>query len=142
RDHPHRDAGAAQIAGRTIGNRLTAAKTAMGKKIVELVRLLANEMCEHLALLAPFQIGARRGSRQVKLRRIARVLCHVRAVTSRRMELCSGGFVAATSIAPGLPSVNTSPVLLWFLIGGACNRSVDQHSAQHEVMQKLLAPVE
>jgi hypothetical protein len=40
----------------------------MGEEIVELGRALADEMREHLPLLVPRQIGARRRCGQVELR--------------------------------------------------------------------------
>ena len=48
----------------------------MGQKIVHLTGALADQMGKNLALLLASQIGAGRGSRQVELRRIARMLRH------------------------------------------------------------------
>ena len=75
--HPHRDAGAAGLAGRPVGDRLAAAEAAVGQQIVEFGSALANQMGKYLALLLALQIGAGRGRGQIKLRRIARVLGHV-----------------------------------------------------------------
>src|SRR5262249_33430634 len=69
--HPDRDAGAAVLAGRSIGDRLAAAETAMGQEIIELGGALADEMREHLALLLARQIGARRGRGEIELRCVA-----------------------------------------------------------------------
>ncbi len=51
RHHPHRDAGAAGLAGRPVGDRLAAAEAAVGQQIVEFGSALANQMGEYLALL-------------------------------------------------------------------------------------------
>ena len=68
----------------------------MGQKIVQFAGFVADEMGEHLALLLSLQIGAGGRSRQVKLRRIARVLCHVRPFVSGQPD-------SLPSIAPGRP---------------------------------------
>ena len=75
-DHPHRDAGAAGFARRPVGDRLAAAEAAVGQQVVELARLLAHQMGEHLALLAARQIGAGRGRGEIELRRVARMTGH------------------------------------------------------------------
>ena len=75
-DDSHRHAGAAGLAGRTVGDRLAAAEPAVGQQIVEAVRALADEMREHLPLFLARQIRTRRRSRQVELWRIARMLGH------------------------------------------------------------------
>ena len=77
-DHPHRDAGAAGLAGRPIGDRLAAAEAAMGEQIVEARRAVAHQMREHLPLLLARQIRAGRRRGQIELRRIARMLGHGR----------------------------------------------------------------
>ena len=73
-DHPHRDAGAAGLAGRPVGDRLAAPEPAVGEQVVQSGRALADQMREHLALLLARQIGARRRRGQVELRRVARML--------------------------------------------------------------------
>ena len=75
-EHPHGNAGPALVTGRTIGDRLAAAKAAMGQQVVEVAGLVANEMCEHLAFAAAGQIRTRRRRRQIELRGVARVLGH------------------------------------------------------------------
>jgi hypothetical protein len=69
--YPDRNAGAAVLAGRPIGDRLAAAETAVGQEIIELGGALADEMREHLALLLARQIGARRGRGEIELRCVA-----------------------------------------------------------------------
>src|SRR5262245_46131680 len=49
-DDANRQAGAAALAGRTVGDRLAAAEPAMGEQVVEVARFLAHEVREHLAL--------------------------------------------------------------------------------------------
>ncbi len=71
RHDPDRDAGAAVLAGRPIGDRLAAAEAAVGQQIVELGGPLADEMREHLALLLARQIRAGRGRGEIELRRVA-----------------------------------------------------------------------
>ena len=75
-DDAHRHAGAAALASRPVGDRLAAAEAAVGEDVVELAGALADEVGEYLALLLAAQIGARRRSGQVELRRITRVLGH------------------------------------------------------------------
>ena len=75
-DDANGNAGAALIAGRTIGDRLAAPKAAMGQQVVEVARLVADQMREHLALVPPRQIRAGRGRGQVELGGITRVLGH------------------------------------------------------------------
>ena len=48
----------------------------MGEQVIQFGGLLAHEMREHLALLVPGQIGARRRRGQIELRGIAGVLGH------------------------------------------------------------------
>ena len=76
-DHPHRDAGPALVAGGAVGDRLAAAEAAMGEEVVEVGRLVAHQMREHLALVPARQIGAGRWRRQVELRGVTRMLGHV-----------------------------------------------------------------
>src|SRR4051794_35180445 len=51
-DHPHRDAGAALVAGGAIGDRLAAPETALGGEGGGGAGLLAHQMREHPALVA------------------------------------------------------------------------------------------
>ena len=91
-DDAHRHAGAAALASRPVGDRLAAAEAAVGEDVVELAGALADQVGEYLALLLAAQIGARRRSGQVELRRIARVLGHgavrrcVAAESGRRLR--------------------------------------------------------
>src|ERR1700724_2603493 len=75
-DHAHRHAGAAALASRPVGDRLSAAEAAVGEDVVELAGTLADQVGEYLALLLAAEIGARRRSGQVELRRVTRVLGH------------------------------------------------------------------
>ena len=86
-DHADGDAGAALVAGRPIGNRLAAPEAAMGQQVVEVAGLFAHQMREHLALVPPRQIGARRGRRQVELRGITRMLGHGMSSVSERRSV-------------------------------------------------------
>src|SRR5262249_1314529 len=74
--HPHRNAGPAVLAYRTVGDRLTPAETAMSEDVVELGRAFSDQVRENLALLRAGQIGTRRGSREIELRGVARMLSH------------------------------------------------------------------
>src|SRR5208282_5305003 len=76
-DHAHRDAAAATLAGRPVGDRLAAAKSALSEDVVELTGALADQVGKNLPLLLAGEVGAGRGRREVELRRIARVLGHV-----------------------------------------------------------------
>ena len=82
-DHAHRDAAAATLAGRPVGNRLAAAKSALGEDVVELARPLADQVGKNLPLLLASEIGAWRRSGQVELRRIAGMLGHIVRPSSR-----------------------------------------------------------
>ncbi|MGY4333619.1 hypothetical protein ACVWWG_008036 [Bradyrhizobium sp. LB7.2] len=73
-DHSDRDAGAALVAGRPVGDRLAATETAMGQEVVEVAGALTHEVRKHLALVPARQIGAGGGRREVKLGGVARVL--------------------------------------------------------------------
>ncbi len=75
-DDAHRNAGAAALASRPVGDRLAAAEAAVGEDVVELAGALADQVGEYLALLLAAEIGARRRSGQVELRRVTRVLGH------------------------------------------------------------------
>lgn len=75
-DHPHRDAGAAIVAGRPIGDRLAAAEAAMGQQVIEVAGFVPDQVGKHLALVPPRQIRARRRRREIELRGIARMLRH------------------------------------------------------------------
>ena len=75
-DHPHRDAGAALVAGRTVGDRLAAAEAAMGQQIIEVGGLFADQMREHLALVSTRQVRAGGWGGQVELGGVAGMLCH------------------------------------------------------------------
>src|SRR5258708_14158890 len=79
---PNRNAGTALVAGRPVGDRLAAAEAAMGEQVVEIARLLADQMREHLALMPAWQIGAGRGRRQVQLRGVTGMLGHRAASAS------------------------------------------------------------
>ena len=57
-DHADRNAGAARLAGRAVGDRLAAAEAAMGEQVVEVARAVADEVREDLALLLARQIRA------------------------------------------------------------------------------------
>jgi hypothetical protein len=61
-DHPHRDAGAALVASRPVGDRLAAAEAAMGQEVVEVAGLVADQMREHLALVPPGRYGHGEGA--------------------------------------------------------------------------------
>ena len=76
RDDPHRDAAAATLAGGPVGDRLAAAKSALGEDIVKFAGALADQVRKNLTLLLAGEIGAGGGGGQVELRRIARVLGH------------------------------------------------------------------
>ncbi len=76
-DDADRDAGAALVAGRPIGDRLAAPEAAMGQEVVEIAGLFADQMREHLALMPARQIRAGRGRRQIELRGVTRMLGHV-----------------------------------------------------------------
>src|SRR5205814_3995120 len=73
-DHPDRDAGAALVAGRPVGDRLAAAEAAMGQEVVEVAGAVTHQVRKHLALMPTRQIRARGGRRKVKLGGVARVL--------------------------------------------------------------------
>ena len=75
-DDAHRDAGAAALAGRPVGDRLAAPEAALGQDIVELGRALADQVRKHLPLFLAAEIGAGRRRGQVELRSVARVLGH------------------------------------------------------------------
>src|ERR1041385_5164540 len=96
-DDANRDAGAALVAGRTVGDRLAAAETAMGEQGGKIAGLLPDQMRKHLALVPARQIGAGRGRRQIELRGVARMLGHVASQVSEAV---------LASIAPLQPSVN------------------------------------
>src|SRR6185503_6895376 len=110
-DHdPYRDAGAAGLAGRAIGDRLAAAEAAMGEQVVEIARALADQMRKHLPLLLARQIGAGGGRGQVELRRVARMGRHgvrirwrwFNAVASLGMRRPSKGCAASSPVSQGL----------------------------------------
>src|SRR5262245_65836927 len=69
---PHGDAGTASLAGRPVGDRLAAPKTAMGQQVVELACTVADQMGEDLALFMSLQIRAWRRRRKAELRCAAR----------------------------------------------------------------------
>src|SRR6266480_4650288 len=69
-DDPHRHAGPAGFASRSVGDRLAAPEAAVGEQIVELGGAVADEMREDLALLLAGQIRARRGRGEIELRRV------------------------------------------------------------------------
>src|SRR6202165_1143882 len=102
-DNADRNAGAALVAGRAVGDRLAAPEAAMGEQIVEIARLVADQMREHLALMPARQIGAGRGRRQVELRGVTRVLGHGMSSASEA--------AAGNSIAP--PSLTVNRFGLW-----------------------------
>ena len=138
-DHPHRDAGAALVAGGSVGNRLAAPETAMGEQVVEVARLVADQMREHLALVPARQIRAGRRRRQVELRGVARMLGHVMPSVSEAVM---------QSIAPRRLTVNrfalTSdcPVIAPAARPRGCDGTVDDHGSQDHVVQQLPAAVE
>ena len=99
-DHAHRDAGAAALAGRPIGDRLAAAEAAMGEDIVEFGGALADQMGEDLPLLLAGQIGAGRGRGQVELRRVARMLGHGRSGVASQPATESGHRIASPENCP------------------------------------------
>jgi hypothetical protein len=73
-DNAHRHASAAAFTGRPIGDRLAAAKAALGQDIVELGGALADQMGKHLPLFLASQIGAGGRRSQIELRRVAGML--------------------------------------------------------------------
>ncbi len=75
-DDADRDAGAAALAGRAVGDVLAAAEAALGEDVVEGGGAIADEMGEDLALGAAGQVRAGGGRRQVELRSFGRVLRH------------------------------------------------------------------
>ena len=78
RHHAHRDARAATLAGRPVGDRLAAAEAAVGEDVVQLARAFADQVCKNLALLLAREIRAGRWRGQIELRRIAPMLGHGR----------------------------------------------------------------
>ncbi len=106
-DDAHRDAGAAGLAGRPVGDRLAAAEAAVGEQVVEPRRAVADQVREHLALLLARQIGARRGRGQVELRRVARMLGHgtlsaVRREPAQRAPSLTGNVASKVAFVKGL----------------------------------------
>ena len=65
--HAHRDAGAAILARRAIGDGLRATEAGLGQHVVERGGALADEMGEHLALQHARQIGAGRRGGEIEL---------------------------------------------------------------------------
>ncbi|MNT70197.1 hypothetical protein D3C72_2085560 [compost metagenome] len=59
----YRNAGAAKLAGWSIGNVLGAAKAALSQQIIDLTGFVADEMCENFPLQLTLKIRARRWSR-------------------------------------------------------------------------------
>ena len=87
-DDAHRNAGAALVAGRPVGDRLAAAEAAMGEQVVEVAGLVADQVREHLAFMPARQIGAGRRRRQVELRGVTRMLGHgCRQASEKRSSL-------------------------------------------------------
>ena len=72
----HRDAGAASLAGRAIGDVLRATEAALGQEIVQLRCPLAHHMGKHLPLHLLRQIGTGRRCREVELGRRGRLRVH------------------------------------------------------------------
>jgi hypothetical protein len=70
----HRDAGAAALAGRPVGDVLRPAEAALRQQIVHLRRLVTDQVREHLPLELPLDIGTRRGRGQEELRRLCRLV--------------------------------------------------------------------
>src|SRR5258706_3495593 len=81
----------------------------MGEQIVEIARLVADQMREHLALVPPRQIGAGRGRRQVKLRGVTRVLGHGISSGSEATKGLASGRRGCRPI--GLPRGGKQPAL-------------------------------
>ena len=69
-------AGPAQFASRTIGNVLGTAEAALGQKIIDLVRFVADQMRKDFSLHLTLKIGTRRRSCQKELRRLLRLMGH------------------------------------------------------------------
>ena len=139
----NRDAGAALVAGRPIGDRLAAPEAAMGEQVVEVAGLVADQMGEHLALVPARQIGAGRGRGQVELRGITRMLGHGMSSGLRSEQ--------AGSIAPRRPTVNrfgqtavarTSGQKFAPAAPPGTHRTVDNHGSQDDVVQQAAAAVE
>ena len=74
--HPHRNAGAATLAGRPVGDVLAAPKTAFAQDIVQLGRQFTNQMGKHLAFRLALDIRAGRRRRQIELRGVMRLISH------------------------------------------------------------------
>ena len=72
--HARRDARAAALASRPVGDRLAPAKSTVSEDIVEFRRALADQMRENFALFLARQIRTGRGRSKVELRRVARKL--------------------------------------------------------------------
>src|SRR5262249_17536813 len=101
----------------------------MRQQIVEFTRALANKESEYLALFLAFQIGGRRGSGQIELWRVARVLGH-----------CSGHHPVErfTSIARRMLPVKADLSSL----GASCVEArcaggiIDNYGPEHDVVQE------
>jgi hypothetical protein len=80
-DDAHRDAGAAALAGRAVGDRLRAPEAALGEDLVHLPRAPADDVRENLSLLLAEKIRARRGGGEVELRGVARLAGHAQTIS-------------------------------------------------------------
>ena len=75
-DDAHGNAGTAGLAGRPVGDVLRAAEAALRQQVVELRRLVADEVRKHLPFELPLDVGAGRRRREEELRRLCRMLRH------------------------------------------------------------------
>ena len=77
---PDRDAGAAVLAGRPVGDRLRATEAGLGQRVVQAHGASADEMREHLPLLRPRQIGAGRRGGEIELGGVPHLASHAVAL--------------------------------------------------------------
>src|SRR5258705_10908746 len=116
----------------------------MGEQVVEIARLLADQMREYLALMPAWQIGAGRGRRQVELRAVTRMLGHrvssgseATAGEQHRAAEAEGQSVYPDR-ANSFVRVSIGPGCLRYL---STDRAVDNYGSQNEIVQQPPAAV-
>src|SRR5262245_41835963 len=98
----------------------------MGEEIVEVARLVADQMREHLPLMPARQIRAGRGRRQVELRGVTRVL-------GQGIPSASGAKQTDQHRAMEANGQLLNSVRARRLAYRRTNRVVDNHGSEHDI---------
>ena len=111
--HAHRYAGPAALTRGPVGDRLRATKSGLGQEVVEGGCPLADQMGENLPLLLAGQVGARRRSRQIKLRGVARFPAHtVSSFPPKFVAALSNPLAIALKLANQSLRTTTTPAIM------------------------------